>query len=313
MGYSIAQRGRRAWALARWQHGVIARWQLIELGFSPQSIKHRIATGRLHPVRTGVYAVGRRELSDQGRWMAAVLSCGPHAVLSHDSAAALWGFRPPRLDEIEVSVPLRVVRRRSGIIVHRRANLGAADLTTHHSIPVTTPVCTLVDIATSLERGQLEGAINEADRLNLIDPERLRSALLDLPRRPGLAILREMLDRRTFTLTDSELERRFLPLARDAGLAPPLTGRRVNGFKVDFGWPDLRLVVETDGLRYHRTPAQQAKDRVRDQTHTAAGLTTLRFTYAQVCFEPGRVRATLARTAGRLSERSGPLRTGSTA
>jgi very-short-patch-repair endonuclease len=285
----------------------------MELGFSARSINHRIATGRLHPVRAGVYAVGRRELSDRGRWMAAVLSCGPDAVLSHGSAAALWGFRPRRFDEIEVSVPLAVVRRRSGIVVHRRANLRATDLTAHDGIPVTTPVCTLVDIATSLKRGQLEAAVTEADRLNLVDPERLRSALLCMPRRPGRGILRETLDRTTFTLTESELERRFLPLARDAGLTPPLTGQRVNGLKVDFYWPDLGLVVETDGLRYHRTPVQQAKDRVRDQTHTAAGLTTLRFTYAQVCFEPRHVRATLARTARRLSERSGPLRTGSSA
>ena len=99
-----------------------------------------------------------------------------------------------------------------------------------------------------------------------------------------------MLDRRTFRLTDSELERRFLPLARAAGLPVPLTRQRVNGFEVDFFWPDLGLVVETDGLRYHRTPAQQARDRLRDQAHTAAGLTPLRFTHAQVRFEPGHVR-----------------------
>jgi very-short-patch-repair endonuclease len=243
--------------------------------------------------------------------MAAILSCGPEAVLSHQSAATLWGIRTPQRDEIEVSVPLGVVRRRSGIVVHRRANLDASDLTSHERIPVTTPVCTLIDIAPRLERDQLEAAINDADRLELVNPERLRSALVDMPRRPGLAILRETLDRRTFTLTDSELERRFLPIARAARLGQPLTGIRVNGFKVDFYWPDLGLVVETDGLRYHRTPAQQAKDRLRDQAHTAAGLTTLRFTHAQVRFDAGHVRATLARTARRLSGRSAPLRNGS--
>jgi very-short-patch-repair endonuclease len=132
-----------------------------------------------------------------------------------------------------------------------------------------------------------------------------------MPRRPGIAILREALDRRTFALTDSALERRFLPLARDAGLAQPQTGVRVNGFKVDFYWPDLGLVVETDGLRYHRTPAQQAADRRRDQVHTAAGLTTLRFTHAQVRYEPGFVRSTLAAIARRLSGRSALPRTAS--
>lgn len=90
-----------------------------------------------------------------------------------------------------------------------------------------------------------------------------------------------------------------------AGLSPPRTGSRVNGFKVDFYWPDLGLVVETDGLRYHRTPKQQAKDRLRDQAHTAAGLTCLRFTYAQVALEPAHVRATLAAVVGRLRDPAG--------
>jgi very-short-patch-repair endonuclease len=112
-------------------------------------------------------------------------------------------------------------------------------------------------------------------------------------------VLREVLDRRTFTLTDSELERRFLPIARSDGLPPPRTGHYLNGFKVDFFWPELGLVVETDGLRYHRTPAQQSRDRLRDQAHTAAGLTPLRFTHAQVRFEPRHVRATLEAAARR--------------
>jgi very-short-patch-repair endonuclease len=115
-----------------------------------------------------------------------------------------------------------------------------------------------------------------------------------------VANLRKTLDRRTFTLTDSELERRFLPIARRAGLPPPQTRRQVSGFRVDFYWPALDLIVETDGLRYHRTPAQQARDRLRDQTHTAAGLTCLRFTRAQVRFEADQVDATLSAVVRRL-------------
>ena len=84
------------------------------------------------------------------------------------------------------------------------------------------------------------------------------------------------------------------------GLGLPETGVRVNGFKVDFYWPDLKLVVETDGLRYHRTPAQQQRDRLRDQAHLAAGLTPLRFTQAQVRFEAAHVERTLLNVAGRL-------------
>ena len=106
-----------------------------------------------------------------------------------------------------------------------------------------------------------------------------------------------MLDRHTLILTESELERRFLPLARSAGLPRPLTGRRVNGFTVDFYWPELGLVVETDGLRYHRTPAQQARDLVRDQAHQASGLRPLRFTHGQVFFDSDYVEATLRNVA----------------
>ncbi len=162
------------------------------------------------------------------------------------------------------------------------------------------PIATLIDIAPTLTRDQLEAAINEADKRGLADPDQLRSALDEVVgRRPGAAHLRSTLDHRTFTLTDSQLERRFLPLARNAGLPLPETQQWVNGFKVDFYWPELGLVVETDGLTYHRTPAQQAADRLRDQTHTAAGLTPLRFTRAQVKFEPDHVRATLQAVARR--------------
>jgi very-short-patch-repair endonuclease len=302
MGYQNAQSANRGvWDLAERQHGVVARRQLLELGVSGQSIKHRVAKGRLHPVRRGVYAIGRPQLTPHGHWMAAVLSCGPEAALSHGCAGALWEILAARPGDFEVSVPVGKSDCRRGIVVHRRAAL-SADVTRCHGIPVTTPICTLVDIAARLERDRLEAAINEADKRGLTDPDELRSALDELSPRPGLAALRATLDHRTFTLTDSQLERRFLPLARRAGLTRPETRCRLNGFTVDFYWPDLGLVVETDGLRYHRTPAQQARDRLRDQVHAAAGLTPLRFTRAQVVFEPGHVQETLTAVARRLQE-----------
>jgi very-short-patch-repair endonuclease len=172
-------------------------------------------------------------------------------------------------------------------------------------IPVTTPICTLLDLAAHLSRRRVERAIDEADRLDLVDPETLRRSLEEVGRRPGARALRETLDRRTFVLTESDLERRFLPLADRAGLGLPQTRQIVCGFRVDFYWSDLRLVVETDGLRYHRTPAQQARDRLRDQALAAAGITCLRFTHAQIAFEPDHVVATLAVVAERL--RGSPL------
>jgi very-short-patch-repair endonuclease len=300
MGYQNVPRTRSGvWDLAARQHGVVTRPQLLELGYTPKAILHRIRRGRLHAIASGVYVVGRPELSQRGRWMAAVLACGSEAALSDGAGAALWAMRPSD-GPIEITVPHGVRPRRPGIIVHRRT-LAPDDVTTHHGIPVTTPARTLIDLAVQLPRPQLERAINEADKLDLVDPETLRAYLVDAVRRPGVVNLRQTLDRRTFALTDSELERRFLPIARRAGLPLPETGAQLNGFKVDFYWRELGLVVETDGIRYHRTPAEQTRDRIRDQVHTAAGLTPLRFTRSQVAYEPRYVEATLARVANRLT------------
>ena len=285
MGQSSVQ-SSRVWERARRQHGVVTKEQLLDLGLNADAITYRLARGRLHPIHRAVYAVGRPDLTRLGRWSAAVLACSPDALLSHTSAAALWGLCQVEGSEVEVSVPYRRPKRHAGIRAHRRARLAADDHAEHERIPVTSPACTLVDIASRLDPDELGAAINGADRLELVDPEGLRLYLEGLGRRPGVGVIRRILDRRMFRLTDSELERRFLRLVRGAGLSRPLTQQRVNGFRVDFCWPDLGLVVETDGLRYHRTPAQQTRDRIRDQTHTAAGVVPLRFTHAQVKYGP---------------------------
>ncbi|HET8975316.1 MAG TPA: DUF559 domain-containing protein [Solirubrobacterales bacterium] len=236
--------------------------------------------------------------------MAAVLSCGPGALLSHGSAGLLWGIRPQgrgRCAPIDISATREAGRRRQGIRIHRPSLLLLEDHAVCDRIPVTSPARTLIDLATRLQPDRLEAAVNEADRRDLVNPECLRAALDRHPRVRGVAALRRLLDRRTFVLTDSALERRFLPLVRRAGLPRPETGVRLNGYKVDFHWPGLGLVVETDGLRYHRTPAQQARDRVRNHAHARAGLTSLRFTHAQVRHEPEGVVATLRAVARRLS------------
>jgi very-short-patch-repair endonuclease len=301
MGYPDRQEmGARVWKLAERQYGVVAREQLLELGFRPQGIKHRVAKGRLHPLWRGVYAVGRPQISKEGRWMAAVLTCGPHAILSHGTAAALWKIRRDSGGPIDVTTPPAPVRSRPGIRIRRCRTLTEEDLARRDGIPVTSPARTLIDLSTQLSPSRIERAINEADKLDLIDPESLRSALEDRRGQRGVRALREILDRATFTLTDSELERRFLRIIPRAGLAEPLTQQAVNGFRVDFFWPDLGLVVETDGLRYHRTPTQQQSDRIRDQAHAKAGLTPLRFTHAQVAFESRRVEAVLGSVASRL-------------
>lgn len=302
MAYQKFQRAPgEAWRLAGRQHGVLTREQLLRLGYSAPAIVHRIKQARLHPVHRGVYAVGRADLSDLGRFIAAVLACGPGAVLSHEAAAALWSILRRPCEMVEVSVPSEVSRRRPGLTVHRRANLRTRDVTRRHGIPVTTPACTIVDLAARLDRDPLEALINEADSRRVVTVPALRRKLEEMPRRPGLRTLRRLLDIRTFRFTRSELERAFLPIARRAGLPRPQTRCWVNGFEVDFYWSGLGLVVETDGLGYHRTPAQQTRDRLRDQTHTAAGLTPLRFTHGQIRFESRRVEEVLDVVGRRLA------------
>lgn len=246
------------WSLAKRQHGVVARAQLTNLGLSRGAIQHRIERGRLHPLHRGVYAVGRPTVGQRGRWMAAVLRCGRDALLGYRSAGALWGILEHDPETIEIVVPARVDPRPPGIRVHRHSTLRAEDRDSHLRIPVTAPVATLIDLATQLGDARLERSINAADRLGLIDPKTLRVAVDSGPRRPGVGRLRGLLDRHTFRATDSEAEQRFLRLLRRAGLPEPATQVSVNGFRVDFYWPDFGLVVEIDGLRYHRTFSQQA-------------------------------------------------------
>ena len=189
----------------------------------------------------GVYAVGRPELSRHGRLMAAVLACGPGAVISHWTAAELWGVLAERLGEIDVSVPAPRSPRYDGVRVHRRRAVAMSDMATQSSVPVTALVRTFLDLAAiGASEAILDRAVNEADRLDRIDPDELRAALDRHPGEQGVGRLRSLLDRSTFTLTESELERAFLPIARAAGLPPPLTQQRVNGYRVDFFWPDSR-------------------------------------------------------------------------
>jgi len=232
--------------------------------------------------------------------MAAVLACGPGAALSHRSAAAVWKFGKEHGDYIDVSVRRDSEARLRGIRCHRRPSLPPGAITTRLNIPLTQPVQTFLDLATVTGPKGLERAINEADKREVIDPEALRKALEDRGGEPGVRPLRHILDKHTFRLSDDELELMFRPLATAAGLPTPLTKVKINDFEVDFFWPELGLVVETDGWRYHRTPAAQTRDALRFQAHTAAGLTPLRFSHWQVKYEPRHVLNILSRTAARL-------------
>jgi len=304
-GSTLETRSSRTWELVHKQHGVVTRAQLLGLGFSAKAIEHRLRTGRLYPAARGVYLVGWNRLTPERRWMVAVLACGGGACLSHRSAAALWGIGREKEGKIDLTVRRRAEPKRPGLRVRCRRALTAGQVTTRKGIPLTRPIQTLIDIALEVTSRELERSVNDADKLDLIDPERLRGALDARLGEPGVKPLCVVLDKHTFRLSDSDLEVLFRPIAAAAGIPVELTKQVVNGFEVDFYWPSLRLVVETDGWRYHRTPAAQTRDARRDNAHVASGLTRLRFTHWQVKHEPAYVRRILTRTAASIGKAGG--------
>jgi len=282
----------------------VTRKQLLALGFGRRSIQHRVGRGRLFPVSLGVYAVGWPALNQKRRWMAAVLAGGEGAVLSHRSAAALWEFGSQADERIDVSVRRRCDLRRPGLLFHARPSLREEDILRRDDIPVTSPTRTLLDLATELDAIPLERAVNDADKRGLVDPETLREHLTLYNGQPGVRPLRLLLDKLFFQLSDSDLEIYFRRIVKTAQLPMPLSKQLVNRFEVDFFWPDLGLVVETDGLRYHRTPSAQTRDARRDRAHIMAGMTPLRFTQYEVRYESRRVRTALGKTIDLLRNRN---------
>jgi very-short-patch-repair endonuclease len=236
--------------------------------------------------------------------MAAILAAGEGARLCGQSMAEHLGFRPLLGGPIEVVIPAKCSRRVEGVIVHR-FDVPAAHQIEHDGIPGVSSVIALLALAPRLSIGDLERAINQADAEDVIDPETLRGELDAFAGRKGVVPLRDALDRRTFAMSRSELERRFRPIARRAGLPKPETCVKHNCFEVDFLWRELGLVVETDGLRYHRTPAQQQRDRLRDQAHQAVGDTPVRFTHGQVRYDPAHVEQILRRVTAGLNAKRG--------
>jgi very-short-patch-repair endonuclease len=282
----------------------VTRKQLLALGFGRRSIQHRVERGRLFPVSLGIYAVGWPTLNQKRRWMAAVMAGGEGAALSHRSAATLWEIGREEDGRIDVSVRRRCELRRPGIQFHGRPSLRAEDILYRDDIPTTSPSQTLLDLATELDPVPLERAVNDADKRGLIDPEALRDEVVRFQGEFGVRPLRHLLDKLFFRLSDSDLEIYFRRIVRSAQLPIPLGKQRVNNFEVDFFWPDFGLVVETDGLRYHRTPSAQTRDARRDRAHIMAGMTPLRFTHWEVRYEPARVRTALTKTIDLLRHRS---------
>jgi very-short-patch-repair endonuclease/predicted transcriptional regulator of viral defense system len=290
---------QRIAALATRQHGVVATRQLAALGLSQRAVSHRAAAGRLHRVHRGVYAVGHPVLTVNGRRMAAVLAAGPTAVLSHASAAALWEIRPTSATRIDVSVRSAAGRaKRPGLRIHRAASVRDHEITEHQGIRVTTVARTLLDLAATLPRRALERALDEAEVHELYDLSSLDAMARAHAGERGARALTEALDEDAEpTLTDSELEELMLALCDEYHLTRPKSRAWVAGLRVDFLFAASRLVVETDGYRYHHTRRAFERDRERGAILARAGYRVLRFSHRQLTREPAMVAHTLTKQA----------------
>jgi very-short-patch-repair endonuclease len=297
---AVRHRGRDIAAIAARQHGVVGREQLEALGVGRRAVSHWAAAGRLHRIHRGVYAVGHRRLSLHGHWMAAVLTAGPGAALSHASAAALWEIRPTAATRIDVSTPTAAGRaKRPGLRIHRTTKLTQDEVTKHQAIPVTTPARTLLDLASSLPRRALERALDQAEILELFDLQALERVVDAHQGRRGARVLAVALGEHHAgtTVTRSALEEAFLALCAAHALERPQVNVRVCNLEVDFYFASKRLVVEVDGYRYHRTRRAFERDRERDAILAAAGNRTLRFTHRQVTRRPREVAAAIRSSA----------------
>jgi hypothetical protein len=274
--------GRVAWVAAR-QHGTVGHDQLLAVGLSPGGVRRRVAAGWLHRKHRGVFAVGHPQLTDRGRFAAAVLAGGAGAVLSHRSAAALWGLMAES-EMLDITVPGRRRAPQPGIALHT-GRLFPDAVTRVDGIPTTSLARTLLDLAEVVTVPELVACIDKTG--NRLRPG-LMSSMMNAHRgRRGLKPLRLalLITRPQDVLTRSELERRALRLIAAAGLPEPEVNVRLYRYEVDLLWRAQRLVVELDGRRWHDTPARD-RDYRRDVNLLCSGYSVMRLTWRQVVNDP---------------------------
>jgi len=277
--------------LARGQYGVVGRWQLMERGWTEGEIKWRIRTGRLHRLHAGVYAVGHNLIPKQGRWMAAVLASGSDTLLSHQTAAALWGLRGYSGGAIHVTLPRKSTPSKG---IRRHFSLVPDDeRTEQEGIPVTSVHRTILDLAVTASVDEVTAMIKEAEYRNFWDRLSLWDLLERYPKKRGSRNLRLVLGRITEEPTGrkrSPLEERFAAFLRRHHLPQArfndwiLLGSK--RYRVDCHWPGTRQIVELDGWEGHGTRTAFREDRARDRALRVAGYSVTRLTWNQLDDEP---------------------------
>jgi predicted transcriptional regulator of viral defense system len=300
--FSAHQRGvdAKVGRLAVAQNGVVTRGQLEGLGLDDQAIAKRVARGRLHRINQRVYSLTPQVMTERGRFMAAVLACGPDAVLSHRAAAYLWGLVDTWEEPIDVTAPNRRGRSPRGVAAHRDGSLQPIDKTTLHGIPCTSVVRTLLDFAAVEPEWKARTAVAQAEVLRILDRQRLRALLKRSRRRRGVARLRLILDtiHPQTNRTRSELERLFLGICARSTIPQPevnvwLPAPDGKRYQADFLWRDAGRIIEADSRRFHDTDSSFLSDRKRQQQLELAGWRVSRCTWEEVEQEPRRLALTI--------------------
>ena len=279
--------------LAGKQHGVVARRQLLPLGFTRHEVQDRLNTGRLHRIHRGVYAVGHGKLTLKGRWMAAVLACGADAFLSHRAALALWDLRETASGLIEVTVRGPAKLGPDGVLVRCTRVLADADVAEVDGIAVTSLAWTVVDYAAIADQQRVRSVLEAMERRRLYIGRELDDLLQRTPNRKGVKTLRAAIADITGPAPwlDSELEQAFHELIRASDLPNYEANVLIEGERVDALWRDERVIVELDGYAFHKSRAQFETDRRRDAKLQVAGYRVLRITQQRLHNEPQAVLA----------------------
>ena len=271
--------------IATSQNGAVTHAQLTETGLGHSGIGRRSDRGLLHRIHRGVYVVGHEAFAPHAREAAALLAVGEQTVVSHLSAAVLWGLAAAGAHDIDVMVIGRRPRRRPGLHLHYASTVDLRDIRRLHGLPVTAPARTLFDLAAT-GYPQLERAFGEAHAQRLVTAREIEDLLERAGPRAGTRALRALQTDNASGFTRSEAERLLRALLRSANLPTPRFNARIAGYEVDAVWPDRRLVVEVDGYAYHGHRAQFERDRRKDLALTAAGYRVIRVSWRQLTQEP---------------------------
>lgn len=302
---------RRCVAVANSQLGLITWEELVATGVAASTLHRWIETGRLHRLHPRVYVLGHVALAPMAKELAAQLTCGAGAVISHASAAYLWGLIQREPGVVDVTLIKRRCRPKAGVRLHTSGRLTHDDVRSKGPLLLTYPAHTVIDLAATADVDELERVVAEARARKLLRDGELEAAVERAGNRAGSAAVRAYLAREDGpVLTRSQIERLMRRLVREAGLRQPQSNARAAGYEVDFLWAEQRVVVEVDSWQFHGHRRAFEADRRKSMRLNDAGYVVIRITAWQLQHEPLLVIAHIARVLDRAERAAETARSG---